>query len=86
MCRMVMDGGADGQVSFGVGDWVVFAIALATPSLLSSAAFKLWAKFARCITRIALLQFDHHDAENIEISSLLTPNDAPVAMRLEFTL
>ena len=52
MCQMVMDGGADGQVSFGVGDWVAFAIALATPSLLSSAAFKPQPKFARCITRI----------------------------------
>ena len=52
MCRMVMDGGADGQVSFGVGDWVAFAITLATPSLLSSAAFTPWLKFAHCITRI----------------------------------
>ena len=31
-----------GKFRFGVGDWVAFAIALATPSLLSSAAFKLW--------------------------------------------
>ena len=44
------------------------------------------AKFARCITRIALLQFDHHDAENIEIPSLLAPNGVSVAMRLELML
>ena len=83
---MVMDGGADGQVSFGVGDWAAFAIALATPSLLSSAASNHSPNSLVASQEYASLQFDHHNAENIEISSLLTPNNAPVAMRLEFTL
>ena len=78
--------GADGQVSFGVGDWAAFAIALATPSLLSYAAFKPQPNLLVASQEYAPLQFDHHNAENIEISSLLTPNNAPVAMRLEFTL
>ena len=79
-------GGWTGKFRFGVGDWVAFAIALATPSLLSSAASNHSPNSLVASQEYASLQFDHHNAENIEISSLLTPNDAPIAMRLEFTL
>ena len=79
-------GGWKGKFRFGVGDWVAFAIALATPSLLSSAPSNHGPNSLVTSQEYAPLQFDHYNAENIEISSLLAPNDVSVAMRFEFTL